>query len=571
MLYFTKNRPGVLLLEILLGLAVFLIFLGSVGLILMNGQANTKSSGDRVRGTEISKQALEAVRSVRDASFSSLPEGSYGVRVDAMTGKWSLVVAPSSSSGGYLTTVTINQIASDQVVVTAKTTWQRDPSRKGEITLTSILTDWRVSKPVRKWGTFTVAGSYVFLGGGVGCTASNNPLLNDVVRKGNYAFVTSDQGQGLYIFDVSNPASVSLAACFNLNAAGYGVGIRGRTLYVLTNDTSAELKALDITVPTSPTLLASYNLPDPLPGGKGPRALLVDGNLLFIGATDVGPMAQRDALRPVIARGFLRRLLVPGVEAIGASSLPGDQGCIIYDGENYVPCSSSSSTSAGASSSASIVPPPTGNDLFVFDISIPSQLRFMHSIYANGVNGIALTGTSAYLASPNDTAEVRVANVKNPWALTFATGSVNGAPNGGYNMNDRTVDALTATTAKSFLLVGTDKDQATQEIVLFDVRNGGVPPAGSGPWYQEGSGSVVKAAMDPTGCYGFIVTDGRLQTLQVVKVRDYSLQKLLTWGTSTPQKGGRGMQYDAANDLLYLTTKDTFYVFQPGSSPNDCE
>src|SRR5437016_6022886 len=89
-LRFRQGRPGVLLLELLLGLAVLLLFLGSAGLVLLNGQESTKAAGNRIRASEYSRLALEAARSIREENFAALTAGTHGFQIDPVTGKWAL-------------------------------------------------------------------------------------------------------------------------------------------------------------------------------------------------------------------------------------------------------------------------------------------------------------------------------------------------------------------------------------------------------------------------------------------------------------------------------------------------
>src|SRR6185436_6131233 len=81
-------------------------------------------------------------------------------------------------------------------------------------------------------------------------------------------------------------------------------------------------------------------------------------------------------------------------------------------------------------------------DFLSFDISDPSKLTYLDSITVGGVNNIFVSNTAAYVASPNDDAELRVVDVTNPAFLQFVPGSHNGAPEGGFNISDTTRDGL---------------------------------------------------------------------------------------------------------------------------------
>ena len=67
-----KNRDGFLLLDVLVGVAVFAVFAGIIGVTMLASQESTLGSGDRMRGVYLADEALETVRSVRDQDFDSL-------------------------------------------------------------------------------------------------------------------------------------------------------------------------------------------------------------------------------------------------------------------------------------------------------------------------------------------------------------------------------------------------------------------------------------------------------------------------------------------------------------------
>src|SRR3990167_6343109 len=113
------HRPGFLLLEALLGITVFGMFLAAVTFILLHGQEESIRGGDRMRATLFSEQALEAVRSIRDTNFSALTAGAHGVGVGP-TGTWVFSGSKTVYDNRYTTVVTITALASDWVQVAAR-------------------------------------------------------------------------------------------------------------------------------------------------------------------------------------------------------------------------------------------------------------------------------------------------------------------------------------------------------------------------------------------------------------------------------------------------------------------
>lgn len=273
-----SRRPGFLLLEVLVGIAIFGLFLAAVGLTMIKGQEDTVYGGDRIRAAHAALRGLEASRGIRDDGFASLTEGTHGVAVGASK-KWVYSGSVVTVSGGYLTSVTVTPLASDWVRIASQTEWKHGYNRSGSIVLTTELTDWRATRATGDWSALSVQGSY--LPGGT-------PLFNDVAVRGDYAFVTSETsggGAGLYVLDISNLAAPArVAASFSLGAAGYSLAIEGDTLYVATSDSSAEIQSYDISSPSTlsaSNLLGSYNLS----GSSLASTLTLKSPTLFVGAT----------------------------------------------------------------------------------------------------------------------------------------------------------------------------------------------------------------------------------------------------------------------------------------------
>lgn len=481
-----RRRPGFLLLEVLVGMAVFSLFVMAIGYTLLYGQENTIMAGDRVRATQFTQRALEAVRGIRDASFSSVTSGQHGVWLDKTSKKWAFSGSQITASGGYTTRVTVAPLSSDWVRLTAETKWKHGYNRSGSVMIVSELTDWRSTKSIGNWGSISVQGSY---------TDGATPQFEDIaVFSGAYAFVTAASSDGLYIFDIhtlSSPTRVS--GSFSLGVSGYDVVVSGTGLYVSTADNSGELKAYKLSNPgsfSSADLIGTYDLP----GSSRARSLAIIGDTLYVGAV--------------------------------ASAIGGED-------EFY--------TFRAA---------PSGTFTLLDSINDDSSTFEM----------IAVSGTAAYLASSMDTSELRVIDVESGSNITLL---------GGYNLSDRTVNALAIAVSGTSAIIGTEKLASLEEAVLFDLENGSIPAPPPGPWYHEGSGSVVGIDMDPTRCYAFLSALSNRKALQVFNMRNKSTLAELTTYTSTSGLG-RGVLYDLSKDRVYLITDRSFLIFQPGASTGTC-
>lgn len=277
-----KARDGFLLLDALLGIVVFGLFISAVGTSLLFSQRGFLSSGDRMRGVYLAEQSLEALRSIRDQDFNLLQEGVHGVRIGS-SGVWELFGTGTLTSDGYDSRVSITASGTSTILASARTQWNHGLGRSGSVVLTTEVTNWRIEHPVGNWSSVSLEGSYI--DGGL-------PLFQNVVVKGNYAYVTSTNGAGLYVFDISNLAGpLRVANAFSLSAAGYDLLIVGNVLYVLTSDSSSELRSYDISSPT--TLLPTDSISEiNIPGDDRARSLGYFNESLFVGARESGAESE---------------------------------------------------------------------------------------------------------------------------------------------------------------------------------------------------------------------------------------------------------------------------------------
>jgi hypothetical protein len=277
-----KARDGFLLLDALLGIVVFGLFITAAGASLLFSQSGFLASGDRMRGTFLSEQSLEAVRNIRDQDFALLSAGTYGIQVGA-SGMWELFGTGTTTSDGYTSNVTITVSGSSTIAASARTQWNHGLSRSGSVVLVTEVTNWRVEQAIGNWSSVSLQGSYI--DGGL-------PLFQKVIVKGNYAYITSTNGAGLYVFDISNLASPTrVANAFTLSAAGYDLLAVGDVLYVLTSDTSSELRSYDIGSPNTllPTdIIAQVSIP----GDDRGRSLDYFNESLFVGAREDGAESE---------------------------------------------------------------------------------------------------------------------------------------------------------------------------------------------------------------------------------------------------------------------------------------
>ena len=283
-----RSRKGSLLLEAIIAIGVFALFLGGIGLTLVLGERTTLVAGDRTRAAFLAEQQLEAVRQMRAVDFASVTTGTHGLKLNASGWSWSGSLVKNK---GYTSWVTVTSKGTDWMEVASNVHWNFSNTRSGSLLMTTQLTNWKKIATVGNWATMTrIALS----------TVSGTPDLQSITVSGTYAFITSTQtsgGKGLYIFDISNPASpVQVASSFDLGASAYGITAVDDLLYIATDNPTNEVQVYDITNPTSVTvgnLMNSYDLP----GSGKARTIAVYGSHVFVGSLLDAPNNQLTALQ----------------------------------------------------------------------------------------------------------------------------------------------------------------------------------------------------------------------------------------------------------------------------------
>ncbi len=366
-----RTKQGSLLLEAIVAIAVFAIFLGGIGMSLVLGERSTLAAGDRTRAAFLAEEQLEAVRQMRTVNFSALTTGTHGVALTS-TG-WNFT-GTSTVDDGYRSNIVISPHATDWVDVTSTVQWNFGNTRSGSIIIATSITNWRKTVTVGNWEAATQRGKL---------TIGGMPEYQKIVIAGTYAYVTSSRasgGRGLYVFDITNPSvPVRVASSFDLGASAYGLAVNGDRLYLATDDPVREVQVYDITTPAT---LATGNLINSLdlPGAGKARSIAVYGNNVFVGMLDDPPNKQ-----------FVSMLMSEtGPMTIrGALAMSGSvQGISLHDGYAYA----ATSYNPG--------------ELQVVDIFDPTHIRFAPGTgidVTDGHDGIAIEtfGTSALLGRLN--------------------------------------------------------------------------------------------------------------------------------------------------------------------------
>lgn len=135
------NLRGFSLVEVLLAVSVFALFV--TGLIggLIYGIQSTALGGQRARAVFLAEEGLEASRNIRDANFSNLADGTSGLAISG--NQWIFSGSSDTTDGFYTRQITISTAGTNRKQIISTVTWQQSSQRTGSITLTTYLTNWK--------------------------------------------------------------------------------------------------------------------------------------------------------------------------------------------------------------------------------------------------------------------------------------------------------------------------------------------------------------------------------------------------------------------------------------------
>lgn len=138
----SDRSDGFSLVEVLLAVSIFgLIVTGLVGGLIF-GQQSTALSGQRARAVLLADEGLEAVRNIRDAGYSNLTDGTFGLTTTG--NQWNLS-GSSDTTDIFTRALTISTVDANRKQIAATVTWQQNAQRTGSAALTTYITNWKAS------------------------------------------------------------------------------------------------------------------------------------------------------------------------------------------------------------------------------------------------------------------------------------------------------------------------------------------------------------------------------------------------------------------------------------------
>lgn len=139
-----QNTKGFSIVEIIVAVAVFVTFLSVVLTLTAGFFIQTRNAVNKERATYLAEEAVEAARNLRDANFSNLVDGAYGVSV--LSGTYSLT-GSSDITDIFTRVVTISTVNTNQKKIDVVVSWQDESAPNNSVTISTYLTNWRKEDP----------------------------------------------------------------------------------------------------------------------------------------------------------------------------------------------------------------------------------------------------------------------------------------------------------------------------------------------------------------------------------------------------------------------------------------
>jgi hypothetical protein len=294
------------------------------------------------------------------------------------------------------------------------------------VVATGRLTNWAASitPPTPTWPNSILAGSLDLTGTTDGFK---------VATAGSYAYVIRNVSgaTNFFVVNISTPASPSLTGSLTLAGTPTNIAVSGNFVYIANSNSSGEMQIVNVTTPSAPALSSTFNAA----GTAGALGVAVRGTTAFLVRTSSSTSGTNE-------------FLTINVATPTAPALLGSYNNNINMNEVYVPATGNFAYVATSSNSSEFL---VVNIATLTAPALQTSLNLTGSIAATAITGV---GSYVYIAQTSTLTSI---NVTTPTAPTVA-GTV--ATTGAANINDVDVDSTgtwaflaTANTTAEFQLV----------------------------------------------------------------------------------------------------------------------
>jgi prepilin-type N-terminal cleavage/methylation domain-containing protein len=254
--------------------------------------------------------------------------------------------------------------------------------------------------------------------------------VNDVYESGNYAFIVTENnssGSEFFIVNISNKKNPSLTSSLNISSAATSVVVQGNYAYVTTRGNSTELRVINISNINSPSIVATLNLS----GDQDALSLDISATQLYIAqanylhSIDISTPTTPTLLDEINLNAVTRNVFV-SADNVYVATQNSSQELQIIDASNPANLANIGNFNLSGSLIATDVfvlgnrayvstDTNSGSEFFVLDISSTNAPVLLGS-YNTGarVYAFKIVGPYAILALNNSSKEIEILDISFP-------------------------------------------------------------------------------------------------------------------------------------------------------------
>jgi hypothetical protein len=340
---------GFLTVDLLIAIMVF--SLAITGIVLVASEGQTAGLDVGLDGGGVASAFSELQRSAQESA--------------ALAG-FTALISNTDTSGFYDKIRTVGSISPCLKALQYETAWDSEHNRSLGATFSTFVASIAIAKqfgggcdpiPPSLWDNPDSLES-VDIGGAPGTGIAVRSIDGD-----RYVFVTANPsaaaGDDFYVYEVNDPASAGEVASLNDGAGMNEIAMGDEVAFVLEDANTGQLKVVNVSDPTTPSVVTSVSLPNVVFTCSPPSSTCMSGRSI----------AYFDDM-VYIGTGYL---------AFGASH------------QNH--------------------------EFHIFDVSNPNSPSWKGSVNINhNVNDIVVDGEHAYLATSDDAGELTVVDISDPTA-----------------------------------------------------------------------------------------------------------------------------------------------------------
>ena len=344
----------------------------------------------------------------------------------------------------------------------------------------------------------------------------SNHNTDAIYVSGSYVYLVTNNNnsyQDFFVYYITTPTSPTYLGSLDLGSDVTDVVVSGDYAYVSTSDNSGEMKVIDVTTKTSPTLLATFNAS----GSQDGKSIAISGSTVFLGRVqssnpelytiDVSTPSSPSTLDTTEYSANLLALVVSGTYLFAATA-DNSKELAVFDASTTSNVTEVASYNASGSENALSIDlsgttlvlgraDASSGELLVFDITSPTSPSLSGTgTVDDDVNGVSLDGTSiVYLATEEGDEEFMRFDISTPSSPTLDASL------------DLNADATDIAFSGSYAFLSSEHN--SQEV---QVIGEGTPPSGYAPegtfttqtfdagsavswdsieWTESGTGDIV--------------------------------------------------------------------------------